>query len=111
MNSEKKTVGRYLVVKILEERLGADRAISFKEAMSKLVESGHTHFILDLSPVTFIDSTGLGAILSILKRVGKNGEILVAGTTQTVGSMFKLTRMDRVFPLYASVDEAAAAHV
>lgn len=111
MKIETKKAGRYLVVKLLEERMGADRAVSFKEAMCKLIDLGHAAFVLDLSDVKFIDSTGLGAILSVLKRVGKGGEILVTGTSETVGSMFKLTRMDRVFPMYPTVDEALAAKV
>jgi anti-sigma B factor antagonist len=111
MKIESKKTGRYLVVKLLEERMGADRAISFKEAMQKLVEQGNSAFVLDLSEVKFIDSTGLGAILSVLKRAGKGGEILITGTTETVGSMFKLTCMDRVFPMYPTVDEALSARV
>ena len=111
MKIETRTSGRYLVVKLLEERMGADRAVSFKETMCKLIEQGNATFVLDLSDVKFIDSTGLGAILSVLKRVGKGGEILVTGTSETVGSMFKLTRMDRVFPMYPTVDEALSAKV
>jgi len=111
MKTENKEVGRYLVVKILEPRMGADRAASFKDEMGKLVDQGHTAFVLDLSEVNFIDSTGLGAILSILKRVGKSGDIIVTGTSDTVGSMFKLTRMDRVFQMFPTVDEALATRV
>lgn len=111
MKIETKEMGRHLVVKLLEERMGADRAISFKETMCKLIDQGHKTFVLDLTEVKFIDSTGLGSILSVLKRVGKGGEILITGTTETVASMFKLTRMDRVFPMYQTVDEALSARV
>jgi anti-sigma B factor antagonist len=111
MKFDTKSNGRYLIVTILEERLGADRALSFKESMAKLMDKGHRAFILDLSRVNFIDSSGLGAILATAKRVGKAGDILVVGTSETVGSMFKLTRMDRIFPMFASVEEAVSAHV
>lgn len=110
MKLESNHAGRYLVVKVLEERMGADRAVSFKEAMSKWIDMGNRAIVLDLSDVTFIDSTGLGAILSVLKRLGKGGEIVITGVSDTVGSMFKLTRMDRVFLMYPTVDEALAAH-
>jgi anti-sigma B factor antagonist len=111
MKLESKAAGRYLVVKVLEPRMGADRAISFKEEMVKLIDQGHSAFVLDLSEVKFIDSTGLGAILSVLKRVGKAGDILITGASETVGSMFKLTRMDRVFQMFSTVDEALTARV
>jgi anti-sigma B factor antagonist len=111
MKIECNEAGRYMVVKVLEQRMGADRAANFKDEMCKLIDQGHTAFVLDLSEVNFIDSTGLGAILSILKRVGKSGDILVTGASNTVGSMFKLTRMDRVFQMYPTVDEALSARV
>jgi len=111
MKFDTKSKGRYLVVTILEERLGADRALSFKESMAKLIEQGHGAFILDLSRINFIDSSGLGAILATAKRLGNVGDILIVGTSETVGSMFKLTRMDRIFPMFPSVEEALLAHV
>lgn len=103
--------GRYLVVTILEERLGADRALSFKESMSKLMDQGHSAFVFDLTAVSFIDSSGLGAILATAKRLGRSGEILVAGASESVSTMFKLTRMDRIFPLFPTVEEAFSARV
>jgi len=111
MKLETKTMGRYLVVKVLEERMGADRALHFKQSMSKYIEQGHRAFVLDFSEIKFIDSAGLGTILALLKRVGKEGEILISGASETVSSMLKLTRMDRVFPMFASVEDALSARV
>jgi anti-sigma B factor antagonist len=109
MNFETRASGRYLVVTILEDRLGADRALSFKESLTQLIDNGHRAFVVDFSQVTFIDSSGLGAILSIAKRLGTAGDFLIAGTCETVGSMFKLTRMNRIFPMFSTVEEALAA--
>ena len=109
MRVEEKKLGNTTVVKILETRLGADRAVSFKEVMAGFVKKGARSIVLDMSAVEFIDSTGLGAILSVLKMIGKGGEIVICGTTDTVTSMFKLTRMDRVFAMHAKVDDALAA--
>jgi anti-sigma B factor antagonist len=111
MNLETNPRGRYLVVTILENRLGADRALSFKESIIRLIDNGHRAFVVDFSQVTFIDSSGLGAILSIAKRLGTTGDILIAGTSETVGNMFKLTRMNRIFPMFATLEEALSAPV
>jgi anti-sigma B factor antagonist len=111
MRIESKVVGRYLVVKVLEPRLGADRAVNFKEAMWKFVDQGQKSLVLDLSSVEFIDSTGLGAILSVLKRMGTDGELLVSGASDAVDSMFKLTRMNRIFRMFSTVDDAISAPV
>ena len=109
MRVEEKKLGNATVIKILETRLGADRAADFKQTMSRFVAPETRFIVLDLSVVEFIDSTGLGAILSVLKLLGKSGELVISGTADTVTSMFKLTRMDRVFAMHATVDEALAA--
>jgi anti-sigma B factor antagonist len=111
MKLDTKQCGRHLVVTILEERLGADRAPNFKESLARLIEQGHEAFVLDFSQVKFIDSSGLGAILATSKRLGKPQGILVVGTSESVGSMFRLTRMDRVFPMFRTVEDALVARV
>jgi len=104
-------IGSNVILSVLEPRLVADKAQPFKEAVGRYYANGPISLALDLAKVEFIDSTGLGAILSILKRVGKSGDIIVTGTSDTVGSMFKLTRMDRVFQMFPTVDEALSARV
>jgi serine/threonine-protein kinase RsbW len=59
--------------------------------------------------VNFIDSTGLGAILGVLKRMPKGSDLAICGATSSVSSMFKLTRMDRVFTICKTVDDAVTA--
>jgi anti-sigma B factor antagonist len=51
----------------------------------------------------------LGAILSIFKRMPKGIELILCGATDPVTSMFKLTRLDRVFTMKKTVDEAVSA--
>lgn len=65
--------------------------------------------MLDLSEVDFIDSSGLGAIVSSLKAVGKQGNLIICGIGETVLSLFRLTRMDRVFQIVSSPEEAVRA--
>lgn len=88
------------------ERLTAATAGAFKAEVSQLVEDGHDRLIIDLSKVTFIDSSGLGALVGVLKKVGNRGEIVVCGPIDSVTQMFRITRMDRVFATYPNVDAA-----
>jgi anti-sigma B factor antagonist len=108
MQIEEIKVGGKVVLKILETRFGADKAASFKEHVSRHIQAGNRRLVLDLTPVTFIDSSGLGAILAALKMIGKEGEVVVCGLTEPVASMFKLTRMDRVFTIHKTAAMAAA---
>lgn len=88
------------------DRLTAVNATEFKEAAIALFEAGNTRLIIDFSEITFVDSSGLGALIGVLKRVGNRGEILVCGLSDSLKQMFRITRMDRVFTAYP--DRSAA---
>jgi anti-sigma B factor antagonist len=95
-----------LVVRVAEKRVDASKAPAFKDEMTRCIESGQSQIVLDLSSVDFIDSSGLGAIVSCLKKLGPKGSLAVAGATGAVSRLFTLTRMDRVFALHDTVDSA-----
>ena len=62
------------------------------------IEAGHTRLVLDLSGVDFVDSSGLGAIVACLKRLGPRGDLAIAGARGAVSRLFTLTRMDTGLP-------------
>lgn len=109
MQIEERNVNGTVVVRLLETRLGADKAPNFKRTMGRYLQAGNKQLVLDLCRVEFIDSSGLGAILSVLKQMGDDGKLAICSATEPVASMFKLTRMDRVFAFYKTVEEALAA--
>ena len=90
------------------KRLDASVAPAFRQAVLQLVEGGDTRLVLDLSGLEFLDSSGLGAMVSILKALGSRGGLAVCGLQGSVLSLFKLTRMDQVFVIVADRDEAVA---
>jgi anti-sigma B factor antagonist len=94
------------VVKLLESRLGAEQAAQFKSAIGALIAEGYTELVLDLSNLQFMDSSGLGAMVSVLKMLSHRGNVMVAGVSENLFSLFRMTGMDRVFPVYRSADEA-----
>jgi anti-sigma B factor antagonist len=109
MNIETKKVDDVLVVKPAEKRLDAKVAVSFKESMVNFINSGSNLIVLDLSGVEFVDSSGLGAIVSSLKVLGRKGDIVIAGVGSSVLQMFSLTRMDKVFKMFSTQEEALQA--
>ena len=107
---ESKEKDACLVVKLVEKRLDAHISVVFKEKLVGFVNDEQKNIILDLSDVEFIDSSGLGAIVSALKHIGSTGGSLsICGLQDATLSMFKLTRMDKVFNIYPNENEALAA--
>jgi anti-sigma B factor antagonist len=88
------------------DRLTAVNATAFKAEVSALVDAGSDRLIIDFEEVSFLDSSGLGALIGILKKVGSRGEIAVCSLSDSVAQMFRLTRMDRVFTTYPNADVA-----
>jgi anti-anti-sigma factor len=65
--------------------------------------------ILDLTEVPYMDSCGLGLIVSHVVRCQNKGvQVVAAGVTPRVLQLFKTTRIDRIIPMTATVDEAAS---
>ncbi|KAE9631065.1 STAS domain-containing protein [Parasedimentitalea maritima] len=102
------TTGSAQIVTVNAERIDATIAIQFKEDMRNETEGGADRVILDLSEVEFIDSSGLGAIVAAMKQLGSSRKMDLAGLSPMVDKVFRLTRMDTVFDLYASLNEATA---
>ncbi|MGE4328010.1 MAG: STAS domain-containing protein [Pseudodonghicola sp.] len=94
------------IVTVNAERIDAAVAIQFKEDMRTETASAPDRVILDLSAVKFIDSSGLGAIVAAMKQLGDERRLDLAGLTPLVDKVLRLTRMDTVFTLFPSIDEA-----
>lgn len=92
--------GRTMIVRVMENRIDAAVAILFKDAMREMVAMPSDRIILDLSQVTFLDSSGLGAVVAVMKLMDAGRPLEIAGLTPTVEKVFRLTRMDRVFTIH-----------
>ena len=106
MNMRTELRGNILIVRVDEARLDASKAPVLRNELMLQVEAGHSHIVLDLSSTEFMDSSGLGALVSVVKRLGVRGALSIAGAHGAVARLFALTHMDRVFALHPSIDEA-----
>jgi anti-sigma B factor antagonist len=103
-----KLEGEATVVELLTKRLDASVALSFKDSVLGIVKSGRTRLVLDMSAVQFVDSSGLGALVSILKDIDVKGVLTIAEAQPALESLLKLTRMDKVFAIVPTVPQAVA---
>lgn len=106
MQMEDRQEGAVLVVKPVEQALDAYAATGFREQMAVFIQAGRRQIVLDLCAVEFLDSTGLGAIVSTLKRLDGDGAMVICNAGEMVMDVFRLTRMDRVFPIVPTLEEA-----
>ena len=102
--------GDVQIVTVDSARIDAAVAIQFKDAMRKATDTDCPTVILDLSKVEFIDSSGLGAIVASMKHMGQDRSLVLAGLTPAVEKVFRLTRMDSVFGVFASLQAALDTH-
>ncbi|MFK7876087.1 MAG: STAS domain-containing protein [Paracoccaceae bacterium] len=94
------------IVTVDEARIDSAVALSFKDQMRKETTEGPDVVILDLCNVNFVDSSGLGAIVAALKAMGPGRTLALAGLSPTVDKVFRLTRMNSVFSIYPTLDDA-----
>lgn len=99
-----------LVVRVGEERLDAAIAIRFKDQMREIIAQPATRVVMDLSAVTFLDSSGLGAVVAVMKTLAPQ-RLDLAGLTPNVEKVFRLTRMDSVFRIHTTLAEALGTEV
>jgi anti-sigma B factor antagonist len=78
-----------------------------KDRIHKILEDGAHNLIVDLGQVQFIDSSGLGALLSGYKNANlRSSAFALAGLQPRVKSMLELTRLHRVFDIYPGLQDA-----
>ncbi len=99
------------VLRVEVDRLDASEAPALKQAALEVLDRGAVRLVVDLSPVSFIDSSGLSALLSIRKGIDPSGSLALAGVhAPKVVQLFRVTKLDQgVFPLYEDAERAVAA--
>jgi len=98
------------ILRFKGDRLDAHNSDDLKAKIKEIFEGGAKSVLVDLTEVRFIDSSGLGALVSGFKNaINYKGSLVLTGFQDQVRSMFELTRLNRVFDIYASEEEALAA--
>ncbi|WP_431300693.1 STAS domain-containing protein [Tabrizicola sp. BL-A-41-H6] len=106
MNIVEEMNGDLLILKMRDARLDASTAPALREALIERIAKGQQSIILDLGEVGFMDSSALGALIAAVKKLGPLGTIAVAQMRTPVARLFSVTKMDRVFSVNATVNDA-----
>lgn len=87
-------------------RLDASVALTFKQQVLEVIGQNNKNVLLDFSHVDFIDSSCLGALVSILKSLNGKGELVLCSLNSNIHNLFQLTRMDRIFSIQDNRQDA-----
>ena len=102
-------MGDVAVAMIPVEDLDAANAADLKRDMAPVIEA-NMKVVLDLSRLRFVDSSGLGAFISFLRKLNaKGGDLKLCRMSKPVRAVFELVRMHRVFDIFATPEEASRA--
>jgi anti-sigma B factor antagonist len=100
-----------IVVALKGQIMGGPAAKEFRSKISSLIEEGKTNIIGDLSEVSFMNSSGLGILISTLTSLRKEGgDFKLCSPTDRIRSLLKISKLFTVFDLYETLDEAIASY-
>lgn len=98
-----------LLLVTVEGQLVVANRQEFKQAILDAMEQGARLVVVDFSGSPYIDSSGLGALVSLSRRLrDAGGDLRLVGLNDDLRSLFELTRLDQLFPLFATRDDAVA---
>jgi anti-sigma B factor antagonist len=108
LRTEVRELAGWTVVHVYGE-LDVATTPELREVLVGLVGEGSNKLILDLDGVDFLDSTGLGTIISALKRARTHGgDLRLVCTQARITRLFEITGLDKAVPLLPSLDVAVA---
>lgn len=90
-----------------EGSLDANTVSDFKKETLQLLNSGSVKIIIDGSKLDFVDSMGLGSLISLLRKVKQqDGDVMIANLTDDVKTIFEITRLHKLFRVFDNIEEA-----
>src|ERR1051325_7916763 len=79
------------------------------DMVSELIQQGKVNFVVDMSELKFINSSGLGMLLTCLLKARKNrGDLILANVPEQVSNLLNITKLNSVFTIAETVNEASA---
>jgi len=110
MEIGQRQVGDVTVLDVSGKITSTDSDGRLKEKVTGLVTEGHKKLVLNLSGVSFVDSSGLGETVACYTTAkGKGGEVKLAGATKRIKDLLVMTKLVTVFDSHDTLDGAIAA--
>ena len=108
---ENKIQDDFIILTIKGQMIGGRDTENVFGEVTRLLEDGHQYFIVDLKHLHWINSTGLGFLISAYNRIkDKGGQMVLVGMPKRLVQMMETTKLTLIFATYKSLDEAIEAH-
>jgi anti-sigma B factor antagonist len=103
------TIESQVIVEVRGE-VDVHSAPQLRDRLTEVIDSGQKSVVVDLTRLSFIDSTGLGALVAVLNHAkGTDAALRVACSSERLLKVFRITGLDSVFSIFDSVRLAVAA--
>ncbi len=100
----------HVIVKLSGDVMGGPDYEFFHNRIRDLVDSGYRRFVIDMSTARWINSTGLGILVSIFRTIHDvDGSMVICGANKRIRGIYFVSQLDKVFATYSSLDEGVAA--
>jgi anti-sigma B factor antagonist len=110
MSMKEMIYGDVVVLSVSGNMLGDSETVTLRERVKALVAEGFLKIVLDLTHVAWVNSSGLGAMISSLATVSKKGgDVRIANITDKIQSLFLVTQLVKVFKTFESTERAVAS--
>lgn len=96
-----------VVISFKKKLIGGPESERLSEDIHRLLEKEKKNLVADLSDVAFVNSTGIGILIRAFTTVkNAGGELKLAGMSEKINGLLSITKLNSVFDIHASVDEA-----
>lgn len=110
MHLSTRHIGDVSIIDVLGKNPGA-QSVSIREAVERLQATGHIRIVLNLAELEYLDSSGLGELVSCNMKAAQSGRPLkVAAVTDRLSETLRVMRLASIFDIYETVDAAVASY-
>jgi anti-anti-sigma factor len=107
---EVKQIGTVSVVSVVEPQMVYEKLEAIQQQVGELIQAGARRVVLNLSAVRMMDSSGVGLLMELNRKLDQQGGVLrLAGIQPRIRSLLALTRLDRVIEVHDDEAEAVAS--
>ncbi|HET8858402.1 STAS domain-containing protein [Marivirga sp.] len=110
MDYKKEVINNILSLKISGDLIGENNGSGLVELLNDYINKGITKCIIDISEVRYMNSSGIGVLITILTKLrNKEGEVVLVNPSDQVKKLLLITKLNNIFTIYNTKEEAISS--